>query len=96
MVRVSVALMLLAGLVASVCRATDYTSPATVHATFRCPESFATDAVRTAELQDFLDWMHLQHPDWSLPKITGYRLFLLEEFHCNKTIATIQTTKAVH
>ena len=48
------------------------------------------------ELKGFLDWMQGQHPDWSMPKITGYRLYLLEEFKCDQTLAAIQTTKAIH
>jgi hypothetical protein len=90
------AMMLLAGVISPVCRATDYTSPATVNATFKCPEGLADDAARTVELRGFLDWTHRQHPDWSMPKITGYRLYLLERLHCERTVTAISTTKVIH
>lgn len=90
------ATLLSAAAITSVGHATDYTSPATVNATFQCPAALASDEARGAELKAFLEWMHSQHPDWSMPKVTGFRLYLLEERRCEKTLAAIQTTKAIH
>jgi hypothetical protein len=90
------ATVLLGMAITAVCQATDYTSAATVNATFQCPEVLASDEARAAELKAFLEWMRGQRPDWSMPKVTGYRLYLLEERHCDKTLAAIQATKAVH
>ena len=67
--------------------ATDYTSEATVIATFQYPESLKNDAERASSLQEFRTWMRTRHPDWSGPKITGYRLYLLERHHCDKALA---------
>jgi hypothetical protein len=78
------------------CRATDYTSAATISATFRCPEDLPNDAARATELKGYIDWVHSQHPEWPMPEITGTRLFLLERNHCDKTLASIRTTKAIH
>ena len=90
------ATLVLGTAITAVCQATDYTSAATVSATFQCPEDLASDEARAAELKAFLGWIRGQHPDWSMPKVTGYRLFLLEERDCKGTLAVIQTTKAVH
>jgi hypothetical protein len=90
------ATLLLAVVVAPVGRATDYTSAATVSATFQCPEQLPSDQARAAELKGYIDWMLGQHPDWSMPKITGTRLYLLEIHHCDKTLAAIQATKSIH
>jgi hypothetical protein len=70
--------------------ATDYTSEATVLATFQCPESLKDDAERASSLQEFMQWIRARHPDWSAPKITGYRLYLLERHHCDKTLAELR------
>jgi hypothetical protein len=77
-------------------RATDYTSAATVSATFGCPEALPSDEARAAELKAYVDWMRAQHPDWTPAKVTGSRLYMLELRHCDKTIAAIQATNAVH
>jgi hypothetical protein len=69
---------------------------ATVNATFRCPEALANDGARATELKAFVDWMRSQHPDWSMPEVTGSRLYLLEVHHCDKTLAAIQETKSIH
>jgi hypothetical protein len=88
--------LLLAMAISAVSRATDYTSAATVNATFQCPEALANDEARATELKAFLDWMRSQHPGWSMPKVTGSRLYLLEAHHCDKTLAYIQETKSIH
>jgi hypothetical protein len=77
-------------------RATDYTSAATVSATFQCPEALPSDEARAAELKAYIDWMRAQHPDWTPATTMGYRLYLLETRHCDTTIAAIQATKTVH
>jgi hypothetical protein len=71
--------------------ATDYSSAATVAATFECPESQSSDAARASSLRHFMSWIRGLHPDWSTPKITGYRLYLLERNHCEQTLAKIRT-----
>jgi hypothetical protein len=83
-------------ILAPLSRATDYTSAATVSATFACPESLPSDEARAAELKAYLDWMRAQHPDWTPATITGARLYMLESHHCDQTIAAIATTKALH
>lgn len=90
------AMLLLTAVGAAVCHATDYTSPATIGARFRCPEELAGDAARAAELKGYIDWMRGQHPDWSMPEVIGSRLYLLEKHHCDKTLAAIQATKSIH
>ena len=90
------AALLLAAVISPVGRATDYTSAATISATFQCPEELPSDEVRAAELKGYIDWMRGQHPDWSMPKITGTRLYLLEMHHCVETLAAIQATKSIH
>jgi hypothetical protein len=90
------ATLLLAAVISPVGRATDYTSAATISATFQCPEELPSDEARAAELKGYIDWMHGQHPDWSMPKITGTRLYLLEMHHCTKTLDAIQATKSIH
>ena len=77
-------------------RATDYTSAATVSATFQCPEALPSDEARAAELKAYVDWMRAQHPDWTPATTMGYRLYLLETRHCDTAIAAIQATKTVH
>jgi len=74
-------------LAATAVAGTDYTSEATVLTTFQCPESLKDDAERATSLQEFMKWISALHPDWSAPKITGYRLYLLERHHCDKTLA---------
>jgi hypothetical protein len=76
--------------------ATEYTSEATVLATFSCPEALPSDDARAAELKAYLAWMTVQHPDWVLAKTTGHRLYLLERHNCQKTIERIQATKSIH
>ena len=93
--RLTAALFLAAG-ASVVGHATDYTSPDSVRATFQCPDRLPSDAARTAELMAYLDWMRSLHPDWSMPKVTGFRLYLLEEHHCDRTLAVIQATKSIH
>jgi hypothetical protein len=70
--------------------AIDYTSEATVLATFECPESLKDDAARASSLREFLTWIQGLHPDWSSPKVTGYRLYLLERHHCDQTLAQLR------
>jgi hypothetical protein len=90
------ATLLLATLISPVGQATDYTSPGTVSATFQCPEELPGDQARAAELKGYIDWVRSQHPDWSMPKVTGTRLYLLEIHHCDKTLAAVQATKSIH
>lgn len=77
-------------------RATDYTSAETVSATFECPEALPNDEARAVELKAYLDWMHTQHPDWPPAQILGSRMYLLQSHDCDKTIAAILATKALH
>jgi len=82
----TVALALLSAL-ATTGRATDYSSETTVLSTFECPESLGSNADRAASLQQFMAWMRGLHPDWSAAEINGYRLYLLERYHCERTLA---------
>jgi hypothetical protein len=74
--------------------ATDYSSEASVSATFECPESLKNDAERAAALRQFMSWIRGIHPDWPAPKIVGYRLFLLERFHCEQSLAKFRSEPA--
>jgi len=76
--------------------ATDYTSDATVLATFECPEALKDDAARRAASRDFSAWVHRSHPDWTAAKLTGYRLYVLEKHHCDKSIAAMRADAAKH
>jgi hypothetical protein len=89
-------MLLLAMVISPISHATDYTSAATISATFQCPEQLPSDAARAAELKGYIDWMHGQHPDWPMPEVIGARLYLLERYHCDKTLAVIQATKSIH
>jgi hypothetical protein len=72
---------------ATAANATDYSSETAVLSTFECPESLKSDADRVASLQQFNAWIRHLHPDWSAPKIVGYRLYLLESHHCERDLA---------
>ena len=76
--------------------ATDYTSDATVLATFECPESLKDDAARAAAGIEFLTWIRGRHPHWSIAKVTGYRLYLLEKHHCDRSLAKIRASTSGH
>jgi hypothetical protein len=67
--------------------ATDFSSEASVAASFVCPETLKDDAERATALQQFMSWIRSLHPDWSAAKITGYRLYLLERNNCSQTLA---------
>jgi hypothetical protein len=74
--------------------ATDYSSEASVNATFECPEALKSDAERASSLRQFMSWIRGVHPDWPTPKIVGYRLFLLERYHCDQSLAKFRADPA--
>ena len=76
--------------------ATDYTSDATVLATFECPESLKDDATRAAAGMQFLTWIRARHPHWSISKVIGYRLYLLNKHHCDQSLARIRSEASQH
>jgi hypothetical protein len=71
--------------------ATDYSTDATILETFQCPESLKDDSARLAALQEFLKWMRDRHPDWTIAKATGYRLYLLERYHCEGSLSELRS-----
>jgi hypothetical protein len=71
--------------------AAHHPSDAEMVETFRCPESLTDNSARLAALQQFLAWVRDHHSDWTIAKTTGYRLYLLEKHHCDRTLSQLRS-----
>ena len=61
---------------------------------FRCPENLPTDQAREKSTQAFLTWAQQSHTDLTLRKVVELRIRLLEEHHCEKTLANMRASSA--
>jgi hypothetical protein len=62
---------------------------------FKCPESLSSDKERSDALEQFVNWAAATHPDWTIEKLVSFRMQLLTEHHCDKTLAHIhQSSKS--
>jgi len=61
---------------------------------FRCPENLPTDQAREKSTQAFLTWAQQSHTDLTVRKVVELRIRLLEENHCEKTLANMRSSSA--
>lgn len=61
---------------------------------FRCPESLSSDDARKNAINDFLTWAGQRYPNLTIEKVVKLRTRLLDEHHCEKTIANIESSSA--
>ncbi len=88
--RVATVLALVLATVGGSAAAGEYTTDGAVLEPFQCPEALADDSARLAALQQFLTWMRDHHPDWSVAKAAGFRVYLLERHHCEESLAALR------
>jgi hypothetical protein len=67
-------------------------SDAAFSRTFRCPESFPTDKDRKDDLNRFLRWAMERYPNLTVKDVVELRTRLLEEHHCERTLANIESS----
>lgn len=60
--------------------------------TFRCPESMSSDKARNEAMQSFGAWIQKAHPNWSISDVVGFRMKLLKQNNCVKTLSNIQSS----
>lgn len=57
---------------------------------FYCPETLPTLAEKRQEMERFLVWTKAHHPNWTLAQITAFRVAVLENKGCTKTLENIR------
>lgn len=57
---------------------------------FRCPETYATVAEKTQEMDRFLAWTQGRYPDWTVENIVTFRMAVLKHNSCTKTLSNIR------
>ncbi|MDB5985281.1 MAG: hypothetical protein JWR16_334 [Nevskia sp.] len=68
-------------------------SEAAFSKTFRCPEDLPNDQARKDALKTFLVWAGQRDTNITVTKIVELRTRLLEEHHCEKTLANIRQSE---
>ena len=61
---------------------------------FRCPETLLTLAEKTREMERFLSWPKKRHPSWTLGQISTFRIAVLQNNNCIRTLENIQAPKS--
>jgi hypothetical protein len=62
---------------------------------FRCPESYQTEAEQKAAVITFINWYAAKHGgNVTIESLTAYRMRLLEEHHCDKTLKNIRSSSS--
>jgi hypothetical protein len=59
-------------------------------ASFRCPETFATQEQQVLAIADYVNWASARHPDWAQGQMLEYRYQLLVSHKCAETLRNIQ------
>ena len=58
---------------------------------FKCPESLTVQE-RKKNAEEFWDYCRKEHPDWTIRDVIDYRMKLLEEHGCSRTLENIRTS----
>jgi hypothetical protein len=58
-------------------------------AQFACPETIESADQRVEDLQHYMTWAKVNHPDWSLRKRLAVRYGLLRRHACTTTLANL-------
>lgn len=57
---------------------------------FRCPETLRTLAEKRQEMERFLVWTKKRYPRWTIAQITTFRVAVLENRGCTRTLDNIR------